>query len=252
MPVRSVPSPMPSRLTSVKTIRCTPRSASEVATETTVWSVVWTQPRVVTNPSLASSDTTIRSPPCAATSSSTSSGCSRAAVPRIARCTPLVERGRDGLGGAQPAAGLHRHAECGDPAQMLGIGLGTVLGAVEVDHVQPLCAAVDPALGGVERVGVVGGLGVEVALAQPHGAAAADVDGGVEVHGHRASRAQMVTKFFARRPRRARRAHGALLRVALGAEDVAVGHDRRERRAVVAFGDDDRGVVGAATYECTW
>jgi hypothetical protein len=57
-----------------------------------------------------------------------------------------------------------------------------VAGAVEVDDVQPFGAALHPRARGAERVGVVDGLGAEVALAQADGLAAADVDRGVEDH----------------------------------------------------------------------
>ena len=56
------------------------------------------------------------------------------------------------------------------------------LGAVEVDDVQELGPFAGPARRRVDRVGVVGGLALVVALQQPHRLAAADVDRRVEDH----------------------------------------------------------------------
>ncbi len=48
---------------------------------------------------------------------------------------------------------------------------------VEVDEVDPLGALIDPVAGGVDGVAVAG-LGAGLALRQPDGLAAGDVDGG--------------------------------------------------------------------------
>ncbi len=156
-----------------------------------------------------------------------------------------IECGLHRLGAAQSAAGLHGHAERGDALEVRGVRLRAVLGAVEVDHVQPGGAAVHPALRGVEWIGVVGGLGGEVALEESHGAAAANVDGWVELHvsvvGRRSARVGADREEVLQE---AEPVAGALLRVALRAHHVAAGDDRRERAAVVPLGDDHAGVDG--------
>src|SRR3954452_7400390 len=96
---------------------------------------------------------------------------------------PGAQRVADGLDGAQAAAVLHRDAGAlDDPAQVLDRARLALLGAVEVDDVQVARAGVDPALGRLQRVVVVGGGVLEAALDEPHGAAAVDVDGRVEDH----------------------------------------------------------------------
>ncbi len=55
-------------------------------------------------------------------------------------------------------------------------------GAVEIDDVECARASGDPPPGSLERIGVINGLRVEVALRQPHGLAVEDVDRRQEDH----------------------------------------------------------------------
>ena len=80
-----------------------------------------------------------------------------AAVPMIARSAPGAQRVTDGVDRAQAAAVLDRDAGLGDdPAQVVERLRRAGAGAVEVDDVQEARARVDPGLGGLERVVVVG------------------------------------------------------------------------------------------------
>ena len=104
-------------------------------------------------------------------------------MPITTRAAPASSTRRDRVGVAQPAADLDRALDRGgDPPHRLEVLRLTRLGAVEVDDVQELGPFAGPALRRVDRVGVVGGLALVVALQQPHRLAAADVDRRVEDH----------------------------------------------------------------------
>ena len=104
----------------------------------------------------------------------------------------------DRVGVAQPAADLDRAVDRRrDPPHGLEVPRPAGLGAVEVDDVEEGGPVVGPAPGGVDRVGVVGGLALVVALQQAHRLAAADVDRRVEDHAGTA--AQIPAKLESRR-----------------------------------------------------
>ena len=98
--------------------------------------------------------------------------------------------------------------------------------AVEVDDVQEARARLDPRARGLERVVVVDGLGVEVALHEAHRLAVGDVDRGVEDHDAACTVAQIADEVAQQREAVGR----GLLGVALRAEDVAALDERDERR----------------------
>ncbi len=86
---------------------------------------------------------------------------------------------------------------------MLEVDRLAALGAVEVDDMQPFGAFFGERARRRQRLLVIDGLRLEVALAQPHGVAAEDVDRRVEVHacvalGSRAA-TQICAKFASRR-----------------------------------------------------
>ena len=94
-----------------------------------------------------------------------------------------AERVADGADGPQPAAVLDRDpGPGGDPPEVVERRRRAGAGAVEVDDVQVARARLDPRPRGLQRIVVVDGLRVEVAVREPHGAPAADVDRGVEDH----------------------------------------------------------------------
>jgi hypothetical protein len=94
---------------------------------------------------------------------------------------------------AQAAAVLHRRTgRVHDPLEVLERLRRPGARAVEVDHVQVVGAGVDPRLRGRQRVVVVDGRLVVVALAQADRAPAEDVDRRVEDHA--ATRAQTPAK----------------------------------------------------------
>ena len=140
-----------------------------------------------------------------------------------------------GVGGAHPAAGLHRHRRRRRTPAAISVAVVGLAGAgcVEVDHVDPRHA------GGLEAErdldGVVGvhGLAVEVALHQLHDLAAAQVDGRVQVHQARPSDTRS-TKFCMNASPGVR----GLLGVELGGVDVAALDRGCHGAAVVARGHD--------------
>ena len=67
-----------------------------------------------------------------------------------------------------------------DPSDHVEVDGGPSAGAVEIDHVNDPRAALDPAPGRIDRVGVVLRFPLVVALQEPHGPAATDVDRRVE------------------------------------------------------------------------
>ncbi len=92
-----------------------------------------------------------------------------------------VQGALDGKGVAKAAADLDARVRLGgDAAHVLEVLRRARARAVEVDDVKPLGPLVRPALRRVERVGVVRGLALVVALHEPHGLAAADIDCRVE------------------------------------------------------------------------
>ena len=184
----------------MKRKRSTPRAVSSATASATSASLVSVQPASETLPSRASTETTIRSP-CASTVSPRNSGSRSAAVPITTRSAPASQRGGDRVGVAQPAADLDRAVDrVGDPPHRLEVLRLARLRPVEVDDVQVLGAFLGPARRGVDRVGVVGGLAVVVALEQAHGVAAADVDRRVEDHAAaRRDCAQIPAKLASRR-----------------------------------------------------
>ncbi len=121
---------------------------------------------------------------------------------------------------------------------MLEVRRGAAPGAVEVDDVQRPRAVVDPALGGVERVGVVDGLRVEVPLVEAHRLAVEDVDRRQQDH----ARAAQADREPCAQPGEAlehpQSVGGGLLGVKLDAEHEIAGDDRREPLAVLGRADD--------------
>ena len=92
-----------------------------------------------------------------------------------------VQGALDGEAVAKPAAHLDARVRLGgDPAHVLEVLRRAGAGAIEVDDVEPLGPLLGPALRRVERVGVVRGLPLVVALHEPHGMAAPDIDCRVE------------------------------------------------------------------------
>ena len=79
----------------------------------------------------------------------------------------------------EAAAVLHfERGACGDPLQHAEIGRTGGFRPVQIDHVQTSCAALLVPQGGVERIFVIGGLSVVVALREPDALASDQVDGG--------------------------------------------------------------------------
>ena len=79
----------------------------------------------------------------------------------------------------QPSADLDRDRHLrADPPHVLDVGRLAAASAVEIDDVQGAGAVCDPPPRGVERVGVVDLLGVELSLLQAHRLAATDIDRG--------------------------------------------------------------------------
>ncbi len=115
------------------------------------------------------------------------------------------ERLLDGLGAAQAAAVLHRHAALGgDPRELGDVHGPALFGAVEVDDVEHLGPGVHPRHRCRQRIGLVDLAGVEVPPDEPHGVALEDVDRRVEPHrgtGARPAARQDVAKLASiRRP----------------------------------------------------
>ena len=160
-------------------------------------SVVFSQPCVATLPPRTSTDDEHPLGAVGASTSRSSSGSVKAAVPRITRAAPARSASSTAAARAQAAAVLDRHAGLGgDPPQVLEVDRLAGLGAVEVDHVQRRGARLDPAARRRQRVGVVDLLGLEVALDQAHGVAVEDVDRRVEPH--RATGAPAATQMRAK------------------------------------------------------
>ena len=132
-----------------------------------------------------------------------------------------------------------------DPAQVPERRRHARARAVEVDHVQEARARRHPRPRGRERVVVVDGLVLEAPVREPHGPAAADVDGRVEdqaAHAHAHEVAQQ------RQP-----VARGLLRMELRAHDVAA--LRRSTRSARRSRPSRRrraSSAGRATNECTW
>ena len=81
------------------------------------------------------------------------------------------------------AACLHRHVTAAAIALIdLGVHGPVTLGRVEVDDVDPRRALRCEVLGDRDRVVAVVGLAVEVAFGEAHDAAAAQIDGGIQIH----------------------------------------------------------------------
>ena len=88
----------------------------------------------------------------------------------------------------QAAADLYGHVEfTGDPLDVLEVRRRAGARAVEIDNVEIASPVLDPAPRGIERVGVVHGPGVEVALREPDGLAVEDVDRRQQDHARAAS-----------------------------------------------------------------
>ena len=112
------------------------------------------------------------------------------------------ESGLDRLQRAQATAKLDGHTEVArDALQLFEIDGLARASAVEIDHVQLARPGGHPPARGRQRVLVVHLLGIEVALDEPHGLAAENVYGGVELHERTgtAAVAQMRAKFASRR-----------------------------------------------------
>ena len=112
-------------------------------------------------------------------SSSTSAGCSTAAVPTTTRSTPASSSSARRVGRAHAAADLDPAGDAADDrGDLVEVRAVAGAGGVEVDHVDPLRAGGLELARDAHRVVVVDGLGGEVALEQAHAVAAAQVDGG--------------------------------------------------------------------------
>ena len=91
---------------------------------------------------------------------------------------PQVQIAADALLVPDAAAHLDvQPALPGDGGDGVHVGGGVVLGAVQIDHMQEFCPGLHKGAGLRRRVGVVDGHPVIIALIQPHGLAAAQVDG---------------------------------------------------------------------------
>ena len=120
-----------------------------------------------------------------------------AAVPSTTRLAPAASARADRRDRAQAAAELDRHLELrGDPLDVVQVDRLALARAVEVDDVQEARARLHERARGLERVVGVDGLLVEVALAQPHRLAVADVHRRQEDH---LPAARAPTKFFSSR-----------------------------------------------------
>ena len=133
-------------------------------------SLVSVQPAREALPSRVSIETTTRSP-WASSARSRKSGSRSAAVPITTRVGAGLEHRGDRLRVAQPAPDLDRAPDRRrDPPHRIQVPGRAGPGAVEVDDVEELGPFARPADGGVDGVGVVGGLALVVALQQAHGA----------------------------------------------------------------------------------
>ncbi len=135
-----------------------------------------------TLPALASTETTMRWP-WASSIASRNSGSRRAAVPITARSAPASRIARTDCGSRRPPPTWIGQAT---PAAIRSIA-SRLRGSPALAPSRSTTwrnSAPSPAqrLAASTRVGVVGGLALVVALQQPHGLAAADVDGGIEDH----------------------------------------------------------------------
>ena len=93
--------------------------------------------------------------------------------------SPRAEHVAQRLGAFDAAAVLHfERGACGDPLQHAEIGRTGGFRPVQIDQVQTSCAALLVPQGGVERIFVIGGLSVVVALREPDALASDQVDGG--------------------------------------------------------------------------
>src|SRR5690606_35699758 len=96
---------------------------------------------------------------------------------------PELEHLADRREGANPTAHLHLAV---DRFPNAGNGVTIRAGAesrtIEIDDVDPLGASGHPAAGGIDRIGIEGGLSSEVTFDESHGLATAYVDGGVQRH----------------------------------------------------------------------
>ena len=129
-------------------------------------------------------DATTRSGPWRATIARTNAGSVSAPVPTVDARGPGADRPRDRDGRPQAPAELDAR-----PPVHLGDDLGrrvqlprlAVPRPVEVHDVEPGRPLADEPRGDGDRIGLVGDLAVEVALAQAHHPPAADVDGGQQL-----------------------------------------------------------------------
>ena len=138
------------------------------------------QPSPSAIPSRTSIDATTRSGPWRATIARTNAGSVSAPVPTVTRAAPVPIAPATAIGRPQAPAELDAR-----PPVHLGDDLGRrvqlprlpVPGPVEVDDVEPGRPLADEPRGDRDRIGLVGDLAVEVALAQAHHPPAEDVDG---------------------------------------------------------------------------
>ena len=132
----------------------------------------------------------------AASASSSSSGSVNAAVPSTTRAAPAFSARRiEAIERRPPPSSTGTVQLAGDALDVVEVDRLALARAVEVDDVQEARSGLDERAGGLERVVGVDRLVVEVALAQPHGLAVADVHRRQQDH---AARAQ-PTKFASRR-----------------------------------------------------
>jgi hypothetical protein len=101
-----------------------------------------------------------------------------------------AEIGIDLVFAANTAAGLHFDPGVrSDALNQFGLGSVAVLGAVEIDHMQPSRASCSKFVGHSKRVLCVGGHLVETTLTEPYAIALAKVNGWINNHA-------MPRKFF--------------------------------------------------------
>ena len=131
-----------------------------------------------------------------------------------------------------------------EPHDDAAIGELAVLGAVEIDDVQPARAERAIAQQQLVRLEVVARFGVEVALEQAHAAAVAQIDGGNEDH------AESFRPCFQKVGEDARADHARALGVKLRAAEIVAASDGGEAAAVVG-GGHGRSSPGGAAKLCT-
>ena len=129
-------------------------------------------------------DATTRSGPWRATIARTNAGSVSAPVPTVTRAAPVPIAPATATAVRRPPPSSTRARPCTSAttsaavSQLLRLA---VPGPVEVHDVEPRRPLADEPRGDGDRIGLVGDLAVEVALAQAHHPPAEDVDGGQQL-----------------------------------------------------------------------